>query len=51
MTYRIEYVCSAAKAYSRLQSDDDLYRVRISDLRLLFSMEDQVLFVLVVKIG
>lgn len=35
----------------RLQSDDELYRVRIGDLRLLFSVEDQVLLVLIVKIG
>ena len=78
MTYRIEFVRSAAKAYSRLdpvlqrrvdrelhrlgetlrhagvirlQSADELYRVRIGDLRLLFSVEDQVLLVLIVKIG
>ena len=35
----------------RLQSADDLYRVRIGDLRLLFNVEDQVLVVLIVKIG
>ncbi len=35
----------------RLQSDDELYRVRIGDLRLLFSVEDQILLVLIVKIG
>jgi mRNA interferase RelE/StbE len=35
----------------RLQSDDELYRVRIGDLRLLFSLEDQILLVLIVKIG
>jgi mRNA interferase RelE/StbE len=35
----------------RLQSDDELYRVRIGDLRLLFCVEDQVLLVLIVKIG
>ena len=35
----------------RLQSDDELYRVRIADLRLLFCVEDQVLLVLIVKIG
>ena len=34
----------------RLQSDDELYRVRIGDLRLLFSVEDQILLVLIVKI-
>ena len=34
----------------RLQSDDELYRVRIGDLRLLFSLEDQILLVLIVKI-
>ena len=78
MSYRIEFVRSSAKAYSRLdpvlqrrvdrelsrlsetprhpgvirlQSDDELYRVRIGDLRLLFSVEDQVLLVLIVKIG
>lgn len=34
-----------------LQSDDELYRVRIGDLRLLFSVEDQILLVLIVKIG
>ena len=78
MSYRIEFVRSAAKTYSRLdavlqrrvdrelnrlsetprhpgvirlQSADDLYRVRIGDLRLLFNVEDQVLVVLIVKIG
>jgi mRNA interferase RelE/StbE len=78
LSYRIEFVRSSAKAYSRLdpvlqrrvdrelsrlsetprhpgvirlQSDDELYRVRIGDLRLLFSVEDQVLLVLIVKIG
>ncbi len=35
----------------RLQSHDELYRVPIGDLRLLFSVEDQVLLVLIVKIG
>ena len=35
----------------RLQSNDEIYRVRIGDLRLLFSVEDQVLLVLIVKIG
>jgi mRNA interferase RelE/StbE len=34
-----------------LQSADELYRVRIGDLRLLFSVEDQILLVLIVKIG
>lgn len=78
MTCRIEFVRSAAEAYSRLdpvlqrrvdrelhrlretprhagvirlQSADQLYRVRIGDLRLLFSVEDQILLVLIVKIG
>ena len=78
MSYRVEFVRSAAKTYSRLdavlqrrvdrelnrlsetprhpgvirlQSADDLYRVRIGDLRLLFNVEDQVLVVLIVKIG
>jgi mRNA interferase RelE/StbE len=78
LTYRIEFVRSAAKAYSRLdpvlqrrvdrelhhlretprhagvirlQSADELYRVRIGALRLLFSVEDQILLVLIVKIG
>jgi mRNA interferase RelE/StbE len=78
LSYRIEFVRSSAKAYSRLdpvlqrrvdrelsrlsetprhpgvirlQSDDELYRVRIGDLRLLFCVEDQVLLVLIVKIG
>ena len=78
LSYRIEFVRSSARAYSRLdpvlqrrvdrelsrlsetprhpgvirlQSDDELYRVRIGDLRLLFSVEDQVLLVLIVKIG
>ena len=35
----------------RLQSHDELYLVPIGDLRLLFSVEDQVLLVLIVKIG
>lgn len=35
----------------RLQSADEIHRVRIGDLRLLFSVEDQVLLVLIVKIG
>ena len=78
MSYRIEFVRSAARAYTRLdpvlrrrvdrelsrlsasprhpgvirlQSEDELYRVRIGDLRLLFSVEDQILLVLIVKIG
>jgi mRNA interferase RelE/StbE len=78
LSYRIEFVRSSAKAYSRLdpvlqrrvdrelsrlsetprhpgvirlQSDDELYRVRSGDLRLLFCVEDQVLLVLIVKIG
>lgn len=78
LSYRIEFVRSSAKSYSRLdpvlqrrvdrelsrlsetprhpgvirlQSDDELYRVRIGDLRLLFCVEDQVLLVLIVKIG
>ena len=78
MSYRIEFVRSAAKAYARLdptlrrrvdqelsrlsdtprhpgvirlQSEDQIYRVRIGDLRLLFSVEDQILLVLIVKIG
>jgi mRNA interferase RelE/StbE len=78
LTYRIQFVRSAAKAYSRLdpvlqrrvdrelnrlkemprhagvirlQSADELYRVRIGDLRLLFNVEDQILLVLIVKIG
>jgi len=78
LSYRVEFVRSAAKTYSRLdtvlqrrvdrelnrlsetprhpgvirlQSADDLYRVRIGDLRLLFNVEDQVLVVLIVKIG
>ena len=78
MTYRVEFVRSAAKTYSRLDpvlqrrvdrelsrlsetprhpgvihlpSTDQLYRVRIGDLRLLFSVEDQVLLVFIVKIS
>ncbi len=35
----------------RLQSADEIHRVRIGELRLLFSVEDQVLLVLIVKIG
>jgi mRNA interferase RelE/StbE len=78
LSYRIEFVRSAAKSYRqldpvlqrrvdreltrlseaprhpgviRLQSNDELYRVRIGDLRLIFSVEDDVLLVLIVKIG
>ena len=78
MSYRIEFVRSAAKAYARLdptlkrridreltrlcesprhpavirlQSDEEIYRFRIGDLRVLFSVEDQILLVLIVKIG
>ena len=78
MSYRIEFVRSAAKAYSRLdptlqrridreltrlsesphhpgvirlQSNDEIYRVRIGDLRVLFSVEEEILLVLIVKIG
>ena len=78
MSYRLEFVRSAAKSYRqldpvlqrrvdreltrlseaprhpgviRLQSKDDLYRVRIGDLRLAFSVEDDILLVLIVKIG
>lgn len=78
MSYRLEFVRSAAKSYRqldpvlqrrvdreltrlseaprhpgviRLQSNDELYRVRIGDLRLIFSVEDDVLLVLIVKIG
>ena len=35
----------------RLQANDELYRVRIGDLRLIFSVEDDRLLVLIVKIG
>jgi len=35
----------------RLQANDELYRVRIGDLRLIFSIEDDRLLVLIVKIG
>ncbi len=78
MSYRIEFVRSAAKSYRqldpvlqrrvdrelsrlsetprhagviRLQANDELYRVRICDLRLIFSVEDDMLLVLIVKIG
>lgn len=78
MSYRIEFVRSAAKSYGqldpalqrrvdrelsrlsetprhagviRLQANDELYRVRIGDLRLIFSVEDDRLLVLIVKIG
>ena len=34
-----------------LQSNDEIYRVRIGDLRVLFSVEDEILLVLIVKIG
>jgi mRNA interferase RelE/StbE len=78
LTYRIEFVRSAARSYNRLdpvlqrrvnrelsrlretprhpgvirlQTNDELYRVRIGDLRLLFSVEDDVLLVLIVKLG
>lgn len=78
MSYRIEFVRSAAKSYRqldpvlqrrvdrelrrlceaprhpgviRLQANDELYRVRIGDLRLIFSVEDDMLLVLIVKIG
>jgi mRNA interferase RelE/StbE len=78
LSYRIEFVRSAAKSYRqldpvlqrrvdrelsrlsetprhagviRLQANDELYRVRICDLRLIFSVEDDMLLVLIVKIG
>ncbi|MFM9104148.1 MAG: type II toxin-antitoxin system RelE family toxin [Cyanobium sp.] len=78
MSYRIEFVRSAAKSFRqldpvlqqrvdrelsrlieaprhpgviRLQANDELYRVRIGDLRLIFSVEDDRLLVLIVKIG
>ena len=78
MSYRIEFVRSAAKSYRqldpvlqrrvdrelsrlsetprhagviRLQANDELYHVRIGDLRLIFSVEDDMLLVLIVKIG
>jgi mRNA interferase RelE/StbE len=81
LTYRIEFVRSVAKSYSRLdpvlqrrvgrelsrlseaprhpgvirlQANEELYRVRIGNLRLIFSLEDDVLLVLlvlIVKIG
>jgi mRNA interferase RelE/StbE len=35
----------------RLQANDELYRVRVGDLRLIFSVEDDMLLVLIVKIG
>jgi len=35
----------------RLKANDELYRVRIGDLRLIFSVEDDRLLVLIVKIG
>jgi len=78
LSYRIEFVRSAAKSYRqldpvlqrrvdrelsrlseaprhvgviRLQANDELYRVRIGDVRLIFSVEDDMLLVLIVKIG
>ena len=35
----------------RLQSKDELDRVRIGDRRLIFSVEDDILLVLILKIG
>jgi len=35
----------------RQQFADDLYRVRIGDLRLLFSVEEQILLLLIIKFG
>ena len=76
--FRIEFVRSAAKAYSRLdpvlrrrvdrelqrlsetprhpgvirlQSEDEIHRVRVGDLRLLVRIEEAVLVVLILKIA
>jgi mRNA interferase RelE/StbE len=35
----------------KLQGDDDLYRVRAGDFRIVYAVRDALLLVLVVKIG
>jgi mRNA interferase RelE/StbE len=35
----------------KLQGDDDLYRVRVGDFRIVYAVRDALLLVLVVKIG
>jgi mRNA interferase RelE/StbE len=35
----------------RLAGDEDLYRLRVGDLRVLYEIRDRVLVVLVVRIG
>jgi len=35
----------------KLSGEDDLYRIRVGDYRVLYAVRDQVLIVLVVRIG
>ena len=37
--------------YIKLQGDDELYRVRVGDYRIIYQIQDQQLVVLVVQIG
>lgn len=35
----------------KLSGEDDLYRLRVGDYRLVFSIQDDILYVLVIRIG
>lgn len=38
-------------ASTKLQGQEDLYRVRVGDYRIIYQVEDDVLVVLVIRIG
>ena len=37
--------------YKKLEGSDDLYRIRVGNYRVIYSVEDEVLVVLVIRIG
>jgi mRNA interferase RelE/StbE len=37
--------------YRKMQGEDDLYRIRVGDHRIIYQIQDAVLLVLVVQIG
>jgi mRNA interferase RelE/StbE len=39
------------RGVEKLQGEDDLYRIRIGDYRVVYQIQDKVLLILVVKIG
>lgn len=50
---RIDKLCDNPRPHGveKITGGDDLYRVRSGDYRILYAINDQKLFVLVVKIG